>query len=174
MRMKDAMLSATDIPLFAMWKDGSLGFPNKAANNLMVKSFDATTEDTYDPLARLEMYTEDFKRRLEPAQLPIVELVRTQKPFASRRVGGIDSMGRKMVWDVSGKGIYDETGEFIAGIISLKDVTRYTEAIKEETARNERQFQVICDAMPEMLWRANIDGYPGKMSGKRVLPSGLR
>ena len=161
MRMKDAMLNSTDIPLFAMWKDASLGFPNKAASNLMAKSFDPTNDDTYDPLSRFEMYTADFSRKLQPEQFPITELVRTQKPFRNRRYGGVDSAGRRMVWEISGKGIHDESGEFIAGMISIKDVTRYTDAIKEETERNETQFQVICDAIPEMLWRTTADGYPG-------------
>ena len=161
MRMKDAMLNATDIPLFAMWKDESLGFPNKAASNLMAKSFDATTDDTYDPSSRFEMYTESFSRKLRPDELPIIELVRTQRPFRSKRVGGIDSMGNKVNWDIAGKGIYDESGEFVAGMISITDVTRYTDALKSQSEENERNFQIICDAMPEMLWRAKTNGHPG-------------
>ena len=162
MRMKDAMLNATDIPLFAMWKDFSLGFPNKAASNLMSRAFDATTDDTYEPLSRFEMYTEDFSRKLQTDELPIVELINTEKPFQGRRVGGVDSKGQKMVWDISGKGLHDESGEFIAGIISIKDVTRYTDEIKYQSEQKEEHFKDICDAMPEMLWRANTDGYPGK------------
>ena len=161
LRMKDAMLNTTDIPLFAMWKDGSLGFPNKAASSLMAKSFDATTDDTYDPLSRFEMYTENFSRKLKSDELPIVELVQTQKPFKNRRVGGINPAGHKVIWDVSGKGIYDETGDFIAGIISISDVTTYTEALKDQSEENERNFKIICDAMPEMLWRAKTNGHPG-------------
>ena len=166
LRMKDAMLNATDIPLFAMWKDGSLGFPNKAASNLMAKTFDATNEDAYDPLSRFDLYAEDFSRKLQPDQLPIVELCRTQTPIAGRRYGAVDSSGRRMIWEISGKGIHDESGVFIAGMISIKDVTRYTDAIKNESERNERQFRIICDAMPEMLWRASPDGYPGRLSNR--------
>ena len=155
MRMKDAMLSAMDIPLYAMWKDSSLGFPNKAATRLMLRNVDATTADSYDPMSRFAGYTEDFSRRLEREEYPIVELLRTQKPIQGRRIGGYDSAGRKVVWDVNGEPIYDERGEFVAGLISLKDVTRYTDYIKYQSSQNEEQFKLICDAMPEMLWRCD-------------------
>ena len=162
MKMKDAMLNATDVPLYAMWKDGSLGFPNKAAGRLMLKPFDPTTDDAYDPLSRFEGYTEDFSRRLEKDEYPIVELIRTKKPFKSRRIGGFNSKGQKVIWDASGEAIYDENGDFIAGMTALKDVTRYTDLIKYQSEMNEKQFEMVCDAIPEMLWRTGTDGLPSE------------
>ena len=159
MRMKDAMLNALDIPLYAMWKDGSLGFPNKAATRMLLKNMDATTSEFYDPLSRFTGYTEDFSRRLENEEYPITELLRTQKSFQGRRIGTYNPAGRKVIWDVNGEPIYDEKGEFVAGLISLKDVTRYTEYIKYQSEQNEEKFRLICDAMPEMLWRC--DGETG-------------
>jgi hypothetical protein len=162
MKMKDAMLNATDVPLYAMWKDESLGFPNKAASKLMLKPVDPTTEDAYDPTSRFCGYTEDFSRRLRKEEFPIIELIRTQKPFRSRRYGDYNSQGQKIIWDASGEAIYDENKEFIAGLVALKDVTQYTDLLKYQSEQNEEQFKIICDAMPEMLWRARTDGFPGR------------
>lgn len=53
---------------------------------------------------------------------------------------------------MSGDGIYDDrTGEFLAGIVTLKDVTEYTDKLAAQTEENEQQFQLICDTMPQMV-----------------------
>ena len=159
-RMKDAIMNAVDIPVFTLWKDESLGFPNKAAARLMHRDADPTTELAYDLLSRFAVYTEDFKRRLEPEEYPIVQLCRTQKPFSRWKVGIVDGNGKHLHFDISGEGIHDEkTGEFLAGIVMLKDVTEYTEAIKTQSQENDEQFAVICDSMPQMLWTTSPEGH---------------
>ncbi|KAL8957605.1 MAG: hypothetical protein Q9193_005164 [Seirophora villosa] len=123
-RMKDAIMGAVDVPVFTLWKDESLGFPNKAAVRLMHQDVDPTTADAYDLLSRFRLYTEDFKRELAPEEFPIVQLCRTEKPFSRWKVGLIDAKGQHLSFDVCGEGIHDEkTGEFLAGIVVLKDVT---------------------------------------------------
>lgn len=123
-RMKDAIMGVVDVPVFALWKDESLGFPNKAAARLMYQDVDPTTADAYDLLSRFRFYTEDFKRELTQEEFPVVQLCRTQKPFSRWKVGIIDAQGQHLSFDVSGEGIHDEvTGEFLAGIVVLKDVT---------------------------------------------------
>ncbi|KAL8870336.1 MAG: hypothetical protein Q9174_003595 [Haloplaca sp. 1 TL-2023] len=159
-RMKDAIMNAVDIPVFTLWKDESLGFPNKAAARLMHRDADPTTELAYDLLSRFAVYTEDFKRKLEPEEYPIVQLCRTQKPFSRWKIGVVDGNGKHLHFDVSGEGIHDEkTGEFLAGIVMLKDVTEYTEAIKTQSQENDEQFAVICDSMPQLLWTTSSEGH---------------
>ncbi|KAL9595868.1 MAG: hypothetical protein Q9219_006173 [cf. Caloplaca sp. 3 TL-2023] len=159
-RMKDAIMNAVEIPVFALWKDESLGFPNKAAARLMHQEVDPTTEDAYDLLSRFKVYTEDFKRELTPEEYPIVQLCRTQKPFRKWKIGVVDGKGKHLCFDVSGEGIHDEkTGEFLAGIVVLKDVTEYTDIIKTQTRQNDEQFEIICDTMPQMLWTTNAIGH---------------
>lgn len=54
--------------------------------------------------------------------------------------------------EVSGEGIHDEqTGEFMGGMVALKDVTEYTDKLAAQTEENEQQFQLICDTMPQMV-----------------------
>lgn len=158
-RMKDAITDAIDYPVFVMWHDESLAIPNRAAAQLMHRPVDPTSEDTYDVLSQFKTFTEDFKRALEPEEFPIVQLCRTQKPFSRWRVGIVHpSLGRRQ-YDVSGKIITDgKTGAFQAGMISLKDVTEYTDMLKAQDEQNDQQFQLICDSMPQMLWTTKADG----------------
>ncbi|KAL9606052.1 MAG: hypothetical protein Q9179_000785 [Wetmoreana sp. 5 TL-2023] len=159
-RLKDAIMDAVDVPVFTLWKDESLGFPNKAAARLMHRDADPTTEDAYDILSRFAVYTEDFKRKLAPEEFPIVRLCRTQKPFSKWKVGLVDGNGKHLIFDVSGEGIHDEkTGEFLAGIVVLQDVTEYTDLIKTQSRENDEQFEIICDTMPQMLWTTDPKGY---------------
>lgn len=146
-------MNAVDVPVFTLWKDESLAFPNNAAKRLMHQDADPTNDEAYDVLSRFRIYTEDFKRELSPEEYPIVRLCRTQKPFSKWKVGIVDGNGKHLSFDVSGEGIHDEkTGEFLAGIIVLKDVTEYTDIIKTQSRENDEQFELICDTMPQMLW----------------------
>lgn len=59
---------------------------------------------------------------------------------------------KRFRYDVCGEGVFDEnTGEFLAGMVALKDVTEYTEIIKIQSEENERQFEMICHTMPQMV-----------------------
>ncbi|KAL8988517.1 MAG: hypothetical protein Q9169_008542 [Polycauliona sp. 2 TL-2023] len=159
-RMKDAIMNAVDIPVFALWKDESLSYPNKACRKLMYQDADPTSASAYDILSRFRIYTEDFERELKPEEYPVVRLCRTQKPFKRWKVGIVDGNGHKLSFDVSGEGLYDEkTGEFLAGIVVLKDVTEYTDLIQHQSRENDEQFELICDTMPQLLWTTNSKGY---------------
>lgn len=55
-------------------------------------------------------------------------------------------------FEVSGEGIYDEqTGEFMGGMVALKDVTEYTDKLAAQHEESEQQFQLICDTMPQLV-----------------------
>ena len=155
MRMKDAMLDATDIPVFAMWHDESIAVPNKAVARLMHFDTDPFSDDAGEILSRYRCFTEDFERELEQHEFPIVRLTRTRQPFSRLRVGLMDSQLRQGVFEVVGQCVYDEkTGAFQAAVIALKDVTWYTDLLKVQSERNEqgeRQFQLICETLPQMV-----------------------
>ncbi|MCJ1262199.1 hypothetical protein MMC22_002069 [Lobaria immixta] len=152
-RMKDGMINAMEIPVFVMWKDESLMIPNAAAARLLYKEADPISEDGYGLMSRFKLYTPDFERELERDEMPLVRLCRTQKPFSKWKIGVIDSNLQRRHFDVSGEGIVDDkTGEFLAGIITLTDVTEYTDIIKTQSEENDQQFQLICDTMPQLLW----------------------
>ena len=159
MRMKDAMLDATDIPVIALWHDETLAVANKAVARIMHFDTDPVSADGSDLLSRYRLFTEDFEQELEQNDFPIVQLCRTQQPFRRLKVGIMDSQMRQRVYEVVGQCVYDEqTGDFQAAVCALKDVTWYTELLKaqsEQNEQNEQQFQLICETLPQMVCTLN-------------------
>lgn len=159
-RMKDALLDNTQMPIVAMWKDGSVTFPNKAARQLLPHDADLeSSSDGFEILKHWEMWTEDFSRRLEEHEYPLSILLRTGVPFSSIRVGMHDPSGSRVVYDVLGEVICDEkTGEFLAGVVTFQDVTDMTAEIVQIRERDEERFKIICDTMPQLVWTATPEG----------------
>jgi len=152
--MKDAMLDATDIPIIAMWGDGSSATHNKAVTRLLQKDGDPVSEEAGDILSRMKVYTEDFGRRLETHEYPIVKICRDLKGTPGVRFGIIDSKSNKRVFECVGSAIYNEkTGKFEAGVSAWKEVTWYLQLIKAQSEQNDRQFQLICEKIPHMVSR---------------------
>lgn len=153
MILKDALLDNTEMPILAMWKDGTVAFPNAAARRLMEK--DATLDKAFDGLDVLSnwtLYTDDFSRKLEPSEFPMGILLRTQTPFSDMRFGVIDRDGNKIRYNVLAEAIRDdETGEFLAGVISCRDVTEMAKEIDQIKARDVERFKIICDSMPQLV-----------------------
>ena len=147
------------LPVFAMWNDESIALPNRAGRELLQQDVDPMTKEGYDFASRCTLFTEDFSRRLEPDEYPIVQLCRTQKSFTCKKVGiKHPKTGKHINFDVSGDGIYDEkTGEFLAGLVWFRDVTEYTDRIAIQNEQNEARFQTMCDSMPQMVSLTRFD-----------------
>ena len=175
-RMKDAMLSAMEIPVLAIWKDESVVFPNLAARRMLAVVTDPTTEDSYDFVSRFKAYTADFGAELRQDEFPMTSLCRNQRGFSNWKIGMIEPRsGKRRNYDVSGKPVFDEnTGEFFAGLIAFKDVTEYTEKLASQSKENEQQFQLMCNSMPQMLWTTRPDGYHDYFSQRWYDYTGLR
>ncbi|KJZ77488.1 hypothetical protein HIM_03212 [Hirsutella minnesotensis 3608] len=158
--MKDALLDNTQMPIIAMWKDGSVVFPNKAARLMM--SADADLEgpaDGYNLLGNWPLWTEDFSRELDVDEYPMSVLLRTEAPFTGMRAGTYDREGKRIVLDVLGEAIRDDTtAEFLAGVVTGRDVTNMTEEITQIKERDDERFKLICDTMPQFVWTATPDG----------------
>ena len=151
-RLKDAIIDTIDIPIMAMWRDGSIAVCNKAVSRLTHDDPDIVSTDIDDVLSRFRVYTEDFERELKQYEFPIIKLCREQKSFKGFRVGTIDYKGTRRVFEISGDGIHDQqTGEFLAGICALTDVTWYVNVVKAQNKQVERKFQLICECMPQTV-----------------------
>ncbi len=70
-------------------------------------------------------------------------------------------LSERVVYDIQGECLYDETGEFIGGITALKDVTDLAVQLQEQSDRNELQFELICDCMPQIAWTTTPNGGHG-------------
>lgn len=158
--MKDALLDNTEVPIAAMWKDESIVIPNKAARRLFRHQDMSQVKDATDVVAAWDAWDETFTTKLEPHELPISVLIRTQTPFSSRKIGMLSpETGKRIVYDCLGEGIYDpESGEFLAGILTCRDITTFTQTINEIREKDEQRFQLICDSMPQLLWTTTPDG----------------
>lgn len=175
MILKDALLDNTEIPILAMWKDGTVAFPNAAARRLMEK--DATLDKSFDGLEVLSnwtLYTDDFSRTLEPSEFPMGVLLRTQTPFSDMRIGVIDRDGNKIRYSVLAEAIRDdETGEFLAGVISCRDVTVMAKEIDQIKARDVERFKIICDTMPQLVSRYRCNPRSNRQSISSSILSSL-
>lgn len=151
--MKDALLDNTTMPIFAMWKDGSVTFPNAAARKLFHKNADfEQISDGFELLSNWAVWTEDFSRQLEPEEYPISILVRTQTPFDGMRIGMQRADGTKIVFDALGEAVRDNTtGEFLAGVVTCRDVTKMAQEITQIKEKDEERFKLICDTMPQLV-----------------------
>ncbi|KAF5627202.1 hypothetical protein F25303_10911 [Fusarium sp. NRRL 25303] len=158
--MKDALLNNTQMPILAMWKDGSVTFPNTAARKLFEKEAPLDTSlNGFDLMRYWHIYTEDFSERFAVEDMPICKLLKTEKPFSGFRVGMYDENRNKRIYDVLGEAIRDDsTGEFLAGVVTGRDVTVMTEEITQIKERDEERFKLICDTMPQLVWTATPDG----------------
>lgn len=158
--MKDALLDNTQTPVLAMWKDGSVTFPNRAARELFNRNADLDRPaDGFDLLPAWTVWTEDFSRQLDPTEYPISVLLRTETPFTGVRIGMLDGEGNKLVFDAEGAAITDDnSGEFLAGVVTCRDVTKLTEEIRNIKAADAERFKLICDTMPQLVWTARPDG----------------
>lgn len=159
--MKDALLDNTEVAILAMWKDESLTIPNRAARRLFHPAADLhQVKDGFDLVTKWHIWDETFTKRLDPSEYPISFLIKTQEPFSSRKIGIYDpDTGSKIFLDCLGEAIRDEyTGEFLAGMVTCRDITSLTEQINEIKEKDEQRFQLICDSMPQMIWTTTPEG----------------
>ncbi|KAL2133801.1 hypothetical protein VTI74DRAFT_1658 [Chaetomium olivicolor] len=172
--MKDALLDKIHTPILAMWKDGSVTLPNRAARSLYSRTTGNGKENGLDLLSSWAIWSEDFSRQLDPSEYPISVLIRTETPFACRRVGMRDATGQQLIFDVEGAALRDDdTGEFLAGVVTLRDVTRMTEEISQIKAADEERFRLICDTMPQLVWTTTPEGQPDFYNSRWYSYTGL-
>lgn len=158
----DSLIDLMEFPVFIMRADGSLAFPNKAAVELL-KSTSKTcvpVGHALDIINCFRVYKEDFSRALTLEEHPIVRTCKMRENFNSVKMGLIDVLGNKKVFDVGGKGIVDEeTGEFLAGMCWARDVTEFQEKLDAQKAEDELRFMTFCDVMPQLVWTTTPTGY---------------
>ena len=153
LRMQNSLIDAMEVPIIAMWKDESVATFNKALSRLMYQDpGEAHSTDPFEILSSFKAYTEDFQRELTPDEYPIVKGCRSQQPQPMCKVGVIDSNARPRLFEFAVDRILDdETGDFQAVLVVMKDVTWYTEQIKAQGEQSEKQFQLICETLPQMV-----------------------
>ncbi|RYP44436.1 hypothetical protein DL768_009108 [Monosporascus sp. mg162] len=158
--IKDALLDSTEMPILAMWKDGSAPVLNRAARELFRDTNGVDDLYGFDFLNKWEVWDDTFTRKYEPWEFPLAVLLRGQKPFSGVRIGvRYRKTDSRVVFDVLGEVITDqETGEVVAGVITCRDVTHIAQEITEIKEADDERFKLMCDTMPQMVWTANAQG----------------
>lgn len=122
---------------------------------------DAASQADYQEefLMQFDAWTDDFSRRLEVDDYPIVKLIRgRQKLPKATRIGLKEpNTGRPRVFDCSGDPLL-EKGEFVGGILVLKDVTEYMDSIEKQKQITNQQFESVANMVPQMVWTTTPDG----------------
>ncbi len=121
-RMKDAVLDIMELPVFAMWKDETLAYANKAGRGLAFQPVEQLFKSSSDLTSSYPVYTPDFERELDPSEYPIVQIVRKQTPFRGWKIGmKSPKTGKNLIYDVGGEPILDEKtgGAFFQPCICL-------------------------------------------------------
>ncbi|KAI6714863.1 hypothetical protein PZA11_007741 [Diplocarpon coronariae] len=109
---------------------------------------------------RMEVWDENFSRKLGPTEFPGIKLVRAKVPFTGYRCGFINAgTGAKIVCSVDGECLYDDdTGEFLGGIFWSRDIQEYSDFLVDRQQRRLESHETICNLMPHLVWTISIDG----------------
>lgn len=149
--------------LTAQWHDGSIAIPNRAGWELAQPVTETSAEDPakvdepqafhhVNLLSNFVMYTEDFSRRFEKEEYPIITVLRTKKALTPPvRLGMYDKHRNRRIYDCGGRPICDKNGDFVAGMIWMRDVTDFTEQLHTQKTTDDLRFRTICDCMPQMV-----------------------
>lgn len=177
-KLKEALLNSMNMPAYAMWKDESFGIPNRAAIKLLYPWIEDgqhdSSEQARDFLARYTLYRDDFSEELPMDEFPIYRLMRLRERFENYRIGMYSAKdGSQMVFDTSGEPLRDDKGEFLGGVVLFHDVTDYARTITAERTKNERQFENICNMVPQMIWRTTPEGAHDYFSDRWYTYTGL-
>lgn len=101
---------------------------------------------------RLEIWNEDFTRRLEADEYPGMKIIKSRTPYSNYRCGFLHAItGERIVMRVNAECLYDDdTGEFLGGVCWCDELQEYTEAMLEARHKILESHETICDVMPHM------------------------
>ncbi|KAF3926429.1 hypothetical protein AA313_de0205756 [Arthrobotrys entomopaga] len=144
--MKNAVLDTMTVPVFATWLDGSCTFANKsglywAAVDIPPSGDIGFMDNNWT--SKFKVYDTDFKRELDLEEYPLLKLCRSKKPLKSQRLGLMNKDGVRKVFDVAGEGILNRDGEWIAGLIWLRDVTLMQEEFEDKFAKQAKENAIL-------------------------------
>jgi hypothetical protein len=161
-RIKKAVFDSSNVAGFILTVDEKFYLTNKKTREFLGDVMGGAEGcDGLSLRGRLEIWDENFSRRLEPHEFPGMRLVRAKKPFTDYRCGFTHGItGDKIVMNVSGECLYDdETGEFMGGICWCRDLQEYSDFLSEQQQRRLESHETICNLMPHLVWTTTTDGF---------------
>lgn len=158
-KLRDALLNSMTLPCYAVWKDQSVGIPNDALLKLADGENQGANGFGGEFLRIFEVWYEDFSGRMPVEEYPIVRFLNTQQRNSGRFGLKDPRTGEPKVYDANVEPVMDDiTGEFLGGVVILKDVTQYMDQISVQKQLTQNQFEFISNRIPPMVWTTQPDG----------------
>jgi PAS domain S-box-containing protein len=132
---------------------------------------------------------EGFRENGSPLQFedwPIFRVFRRHERFQNQvlRARHVDT-GKEFFASYNGSPIYDPEGKPVLGFVSIRDITeskRAEEALRESEERkraaevlasSEKEFRLLAEAMPQIVWTTRADGWNNYFNQQWVEYTGL-
>lgn len=159
-RIKNAVFDSHDVAGFILTVDEKFYLTNIKAREVLGNVMGGADGCDGSLRTRLEVWNEDFTRRLDATEFPGMKLVRAKAPFHGYRCGFIHAVtGDKFVTSVDGECLYDDnTGEFLGGLCWCREVQEYTDFLVDQQQRRLASHETICNVMPHLVWTTDSDG----------------
>lgn len=160
LRVKKAVFDSHDVPGFILTVDEEFYLANIKAREVLGDVMGGAEGCDGSVRTRLEIWDENFTRRLNQTEFPGMRLVRAKVPFTDYRCGFVHAVtGDKIVTYVDGECLYDDdTGEFLGGLCWCREVQEYSDFLVDQQQRRLRSHETICNLMPHLVWTTKTDG----------------
>ncbi len=161
-RTKKAAFDGSNVAGFILTVDDNFYLTNKKMREVLGDIIgEAQGHDGLSFRARMEIWDENFTKRVDTTEFPEMRLVKAKKPFADYRWGFVHAVtGDRIVMNVSGECVFDDdTGEFVGWICWCRHPQEYSEFLKERNQRRLESHETICNLMPHMVWTTEPGGF---------------
>ncbi|PQE19243.1 hypothetical protein CJF30_00007597 [Rutstroemia sp. NJR-2017a BBW] len=159
--LKEGVFDSTNTPGFILTADEQFYLGNRKVREIigdMMGGADGCEGAVFRE--GLEIWDENYVRRLEPDEYPGTRVVRTREPVKNFRCGIThSSTGERLTMVITCECLYDgDTGEFLGALCWCEQLQEYEEYLLQEQERGLKSHETICNLMPHLVWTTTVDG----------------
>ena len=160
-RIKKAVFDSCKVAGFILTADEKFYLTNKSARELLGDIMGGAEGcDGTELRQTLEVWDENFTRRLQKEEFPAMKMIRSRVPFKDYRCGFTHTTtGDRIVANVSGECLFDDdTGEFVGGLCWCYDWQEYSGFLIMQQQKRLESHETICNLMPHLVWTTTPEG----------------
>jgi hypothetical protein len=159
--LKEGIFDSTNTPGFIITADEQFYLANRKVREIigdMMGGADGCEGAAFRE--GLQIWDENFVRRLEPDEYPGTRAVRTREPLKNFRCGIThSSTGDRLTMVITCESLYDvDTGEYLGALCWCEQLQDYQEYLLQEQERGLKSHETICNLMPHLVWTTTVDG----------------
>ncbi|TVY68694.1 Hybrid signal transduction histidine kinase J [Lachnellula suecica] len=156
-QLKRAIFDSSTLCAYMITADASLYVPNKKVTDLLGASTETCDGQAYRN--QMPLWDETFSRKIDTEEYPLLNLVKSQKPFRNLKYGAMNRFtGERVLVTMHGECLYDDTGVLIGGICWWLHIEDYSNFLVEQKQRFLESHETICNMLPQMIWSSNTEG----------------